>query len=210
MSYTVGGDAGEGEGEDEVFLDCGASPELRRSTRTSARKRSSTGGLPVSKPKKRERKMLRSPARVNSPSTGDQDPATARPADGLPAAPPVDQPRPGPPQDPILVNMQSLLSGMESGLSQAITNLHSSVTVQIDGAMNAIGDLGRRVDKNEAKLNELVPDIGSIVDSRIAAALPQAAGGPAISLDQDGTLVCLCLVCQERDSPSRKGRPRPH
>ena len=46
--------------EDEVFVDCGASPVLepRRSTRTSARKRSSIGVVTAPKPKpKRDRKM---------------------------------------------------------------------------------------------------------------------------------------------------------
>ena len=47
-----------GDEEDKVFLDCGASPELCRSTRTSARKRSSNGGLLSAKPKKREKKII--------------------------------------------------------------------------------------------------------------------------------------------------------
>ena len=169
-----------GEEEDEVFWDSEASPELRRSTRTSARKRSSTGGLLTTKPKKREKKIIRSPARTDTGASADRTPqaGAVTPAAAHPA-----------PINPMLANMQALLSGMESRLSQATTNLHSSVTDQIEGAMTAIGDLGKRVEKNEDKIKNMMDEIGSMVDSRIAAGLeklnlPGGVSSPAT--DQSG------------------------
>ena len=64
-------------GEDEVFLDAesvdgGASPELRRSSRTSARKRASTGGVPNARPSKSKRDMSVSRTPTGQRQKGDQ------------------------------------------------------------------------------------------------------------------------------------------
>ena len=179
-----------GDDEDEVFLDCGASPELRRSTRTSARKRSSTGGLLLSKPKKREKMMIPSPTTNSSPAAAADTPravpasvpVAGNGAVAAPAAAAAVTPVAGtqvPPQDPILASMGAMLAGMESRLSTATTNLQATVAVQIDGALTAIGDLGKRVDRNEKRLENMMNDIDEKIATgleKMAPSLPGSAG----------------------------------
>ena len=119
--------------EEEVFADCSASPELRRSSRTSSRKRSSacfaTSGK--SKPKAKRMSLPRTPtapasqartgeARGDS-SNGPSRQATVenRPPCVTPGAPLP----PAAPGDPFLTQMQAMLAGMEGRLSQATVNL---------------------------------------------------------------------------------------
>ena len=142
------------DAEEEVFLDCGASPELRRSTRTSARKRSSTGFTTESNPRpKKDRKMSTARTPVNAKTQ-------AGPSSAAKAVPPSDSVV----ADPVLVQMQAMLSGMESRLSMATVNLQTSVT-------GAIGELKDRVGKTEERLDNMAGEIGGLVDSKIQEGL---------------------------------------
>ena len=142
------------ESECEVFVDCGASPELRRSTRTSSRKRSSTGGQPAFKPKKKM--SVRTP---NGTEEAAAAAATGHPPSGLA--------QPQAAGDPILASMQAMLSGMEGRLNVATANLQASVTVKIDGAMAAIGDLRSKVNKQEERIDGILDEVSTMVGSRI-------------------------------------------
>ena len=62
--------------EDEIFVDCGASPELRRSSRNSGRKRSSTGYLPYSKVKAPRKEKRMSVTRTPTSATRAQPETT--------------------------------------------------------------------------------------------------------------------------------------
>ena len=115
-------------GEEEVFFDTdtGASPELvspdkrRRSTRTSTRKRASTGAAPYSRPKRMSTRHTPPPGKPGSTSTGHNGPTTKT---GAPAscATPVDHPTlkipSGPPRQPpdFMHQMQQMLGGMLEG-----------------------------------------------------------------------------------------------
>ena len=160
----------DGDEEEEVFIDCGASPELRRSTRTSGRKRSSTGGLPSFKPKKRM--SLKSTAEVPEGSRSGQAP------------PPKDNPfselshsQPSSTTDPIMASMQAMLTGMEGRLIIATANLQASVTVKIDGAMAAIGDLRSRVDKQDERMDGILGEVTSMVGQQVQQELKRFKDG---------------------------------
>lgn len=119
-------------GEDEVFCDTGASPvlrspKLRRSTRTSSRKRASTGSLPYSRPRsKKKMQTVGSPPRAaaafvaaaTSVTPGAPEASTQAGPDGtsnpfasLGGGNPSAQP-----QGYFLVKMQEMMGGMLGGL----------------------------------------------------------------------------------------------
>ena len=158
-------DRGAEEAEEEIFIDCGASPELRRSARTSSRKRASTGGQSSNKPKKRDKKMAQpqgtqeasSPATPLPQQTGGPTGPTPNPFSSLGATP----------GDPLLAGMQAMLTGMEGRLSMATANLQANVTVKIDGAMAAIGDLRTRVDKQDEKIDGIIDNVTSKIHEEI-------------------------------------------
>ena len=141
--------------EEEVFLDCGASPELRRSTRTSARKRSSTARSTERPKSKREKKMSVSRTPVGQKNGGAAPVQT-------PTGPPPD-PKPGDP-DPFFAKMQAMLTGMEGRLNKATENLQTSVTSEI-------GDLKERMSKNEDKIDNIYSEVSSMVQSKIEEGL---------------------------------------
>ena len=155
-----------GSGEDEVF-DSGASPdlhrtpELRRSTRTSAKKRSSTGALPYTRPRsKKKMQTVRSPQGTAPvpqtsgpapPNAGVQDTADVNPFSSLGQ-------QPGPGAD-ILSKMQEMmggmLGGMETRLNKATNDLRSSVSGQIGQVAATVTDLGCRVSATERRMDEI-------------------------------------------------------
>ena len=173
-------------GEDEVF-DTGASPilrspELRRSTRTSSRKRSSTGSLPYSRPKsKKKMQTMRSPPSGNSGST----PGTSERASAAePSANPFSSLGEGTPtpQGDILARMQEMmggmLGGMEGRLNKANEELRTSVSGQLGQVVSTVNDLSGRVEANERRMDS----IERLVEKRIEEGLTRH-GQPTSEVD---------------------------
>ena len=191
---------GEGADEEEIFIDCGASPELRRSTRTSGRKRSSTGGLQSLKPKKKM--SIRSTAEVpdESGERGGVPAAQSNPFSSLAPAQAT--------ADPLIASMQAMLTGMEGRLNVATANLQASVTVKIDGAMAAIGDLRTRVDKHEERIGGLIGEVTSMVGQRVQEEMKkiQNSEGPSgpRSTSYESDFPAAASLSQEFDDSPRR------
>ena len=115
--------------------------------------------------------------------------------------------------------MQTMLAGMEGRLSTATSELRTTVTVRIDGAMNAIGDLSERVRKSENKINNVardltkidavVQDIGTMVDEKIEEGLRRHRETP---LSDDNPATCprssdLSVTYASAVSSFRKATP---
>ena len=173
------------EVEDEVF-DTGASPvlrspELRRSTRTSARKRSSTGSIPYPRPKNKKKMST-----ANSPGAGTPVPTAAGQS-------PVDAGNPfsslhgqtsGGPND-MLVRMQEMmggmLGGMESRLSKATDSLRTSVSDQIGQVMTSVTDLSSRVSVTEKRMDNMEEIVEKKIEEGIRKLnLPAASRGSVL------------------------------
>ena len=164
-------------GDEEVF-DTGASPvlrspELRRSSRTTSRKRASTGSVPYSRPRsKKKMQTVRSPpaAAAGAATPGPQEsPATpvtpATPAMGGQQPNPFAQlgtgsgPAQAGGQGDILASMREMMGGMlgsmECRLNRASDDLRTSVTGQIGQVAQSVADLGGRVSANERRMDNL-------------------------------------------------------
>ena len=145
-------------GSDEEVFDeggTGASPDLtcpRRSARTSGRKRTSTSSAPYNRKAKKKMSVSRTPP----PQEGGRPPPE-NPFASLGGAA-VSVPQAGG-QENFMAQMQAMmggmLGGMEGRLSKATNELRSSVTGQLDQALETIGDLNGRVTATEKRLDDV-------------------------------------------------------
>ena len=177
--------------DDEVF-DTGASPdlrspqdrELRRSARTSSRKRSSTGSIPYARPKnKKKMSTMRSPPAERDPAPQEQTAPQANPFASLGNGQPV-----------FMQQMESMmggmLSGMENRLSRANGDLQANVTGQIDKAMASIGDLSTRISATKKRLDDVVVTVESLVEKKVEESLRKISPMDR-GLYADGDFPCL-------------------
>ena len=136
--------------EEEVFVDA---EEEEVTPRRSARKRRSTAGSCSTAGTKKQRTLRKMPV-GRSPSK-DQ---AASPAGDKPHPPPTATTDP----EAFWRKLGGMLGGMEARLKQ------ETATVK-DELGGVIGDLGKRVEKNERRLDGLVEEVHRIVDSKIAS-----------------------------------------
>ena len=184
-----------GSGEEDVFVDCGASPDLRspnrrRSTRSSTRKRSSTGSVPApySRPKtKKKMSTLHSPPSGKAPAANPVPaPQPDNPFVGLTGAPQNTQAQPD-----LMAQMQQLmggmLGGMETRLGKANADLQESLTGQIGKAMESIGSLDTRISASEKRIDQVICTLEDTVEKKIEEGLKK------LSSRQDMDLSFPCL-----------------
>ena len=174
------------EDEVEVFSP-GASPELRRSSRTSARKRASTGSAPYSRPKsKKKMQTVRSPimrGQSEADRQADPLPATAAPvagdvghnpfaslgqggshADGQP-------PQAAPVAVDLLAQMQNMMGGMLGGMETRLNKASSELRSSVDQAMVSISDLSARVSSNEKRMDGVLSEMEAMVERKVEEGL---------------------------------------
>ena len=148
------------EREDEVFLDA----EEEFAPRRSGRKRRSTAGAsPVTSSVKKPRQakkmpVERSPGRDpgRDPKQRDHGRASAvspRPPEGAVAG-----------GDDFWDKMGGMLGGMEARMKRETDTMKQ----QLAAAVDAVGDLGIRMDKTERRLHGLVDEVNSIVDKKLS------------------------------------------
>ena len=159
---------------DEEVFDTGASPDLRRSTRTSGRKRTSTGSAPYSRPKtKKKMSTQRSPV-TKTPQTGT-GPASAQEVPGGPQANPFaslsagGQAATGNFMEQMQAMMGGMLGGMEGRLNKATDELRSSVTGQLDQALETIGSLDNRISETEKRLDSVESKLEKKIEESLRA-----------------------------------------
>ena len=180
--------------EVEVFSP-GASPELRRSSRTSARKRASTESAPYTRPKsKKKMQTVRSPVSRGSTSEMEQPAgsvphhASPNPFASLGATPAGQATMSG--QGDFLAQMQTMMGGMLGGMETRLNKTSTELRVSVDQALTSINDLNTRVAASEKRVDKVVSEIESMIDKRVEAGLKQhglpvslVEGGPAQSVD---------------------------
>ena len=84
--------------------------------------------------------------------------------------PSAEQPPTGPDVDAFWTKMGGMLGGLESRMKSETDQMRGQLTVAVD----AIGDLGVRVERTERRLQGLEEEVISIVDKKLASreALP--------------------------------------
>ena len=161
------------EGEAEVFSPApgsgtGASPELRRSSRTSARKRASTGSAPYSRPKsKKKMQTVRSPVK----SSEMDRPIGAQPAVNPFASLGGSAPQAG--QDTFLAQMQNVMGGMLGGMETRLSKASNELRTSVDQALSSIGDLNTRMEASEKRMDRVVVDMEAMVEKKVEEGLRQ-------------------------------------
>ena len=198
--------------EEDVFHNAeseSASPILRRSTRTSARKRSSTGTAPYSRPKakkdKKETTMSVSRTPVSAAKPPDRPTESATPNAFVGTATIGS----GSVQPDFMAQMRAMmggmLNGMEERLCQATGELRSTVTEQIDGAMESIGDLNTRMARAEEKLGEVVGEVEGLVEKKVEESLRRLNNGAVVRSASPGYPECPVQSALESNISSASG-----
>ena len=166
----------------------GASPELRRSSRTSARKRASTGSAPYSRPKsKKKMQTVRSPVMKGGQPEADRQsdqvgqlPTPAPAVNAVGAGPNpfaslgqggghVDGQLapPAPVAVDLLAQMQNMMGGMLVGMESRLIKASNELRSSVDQAMVSISDLSARMTSNEKRMDVVVNEIEAMVERKV-------------------------------------------
>ena len=178
------------EKEDEVFLDAQEEVTPRRSGR---KRRSTTGSSSIApvavKKSKTKMPTQRSPKR-DGPSQGSSASRPPQASEERIQAPP------GSDQDAFWTKMSGLLGGMEARIKQETNQMREQLAV----AVEAVGDLGTRMERAEKRLGGLSEEVNSLVDKRLSN-LPPAPPSSRIS-SPPGLSYAAALGSKERGEPS--------